>query len=346
MKFKNAPKKTPAKKPTKSHVSPSKKDPKLLKKEEIREVVEETIEALSQDPADTENVEKPVNTELQKSTETEKEDIVEESKTEESGSEEHQPLAEKVSNETIAEKQVDTKITDDSTALQKESTVVPAGNSVPPGTGMSQSPQEASIPSDSVGSSPASGEPGVVISSAQPVTPTVSEPSLANSNESKQISIKKLLLLAFVAFIIGFAALFAFWYTTTHNILSSKALPFVSHPQPTPTRVPQPTPTQAVQSLNLSKYTITVLNGSGISGEASKVKDMLVGAGFTVGAIGNAQTSDVTTTTISAKANVDKAYLAKLTQTLQETYTVSSTVDAADASQSSDIVVTIGSSQK
>lgn len=53
---------------------------------------------------------------------------------------------------------------------------------------------------------------------------------------------------------------------------------------PTPTPFVSVTPTASPSAtLNLTKYTIDIFNGSGISGEAGRAKSLLTGAGFKVG---------------------------------------------------------------
>lgn len=86
-----------------------------------------------------------------------------------------------------------------------------------------------------------------------------------------------------------------------------------------PTPIASPVPTKAV---DLKKYEIEILNGSEVSGEASRQKDNLEGEGFTISSIGNADNSDYTDTIIKAKKEVDKDFLAKLKNDLENTFTV------------------------
>lgn len=94
-------------------------------------------------------------------------------------------------------------------------------------------------------------------------------------------------------------------------------------PSPTLTVVTQgsnsPTATPAA-TVDLTKYAINVMNGSGIVGEAGKVKTLVEGAGFKVSATGNASSYDYTKTVIKAKADVPADFLAKLSTTLSKNY--------------------------
>lgn len=82
--------------------------------------------------------------------------------------------------------------------------------------------------------------------------------------------------------------------------------------------VPTAEPTE--KPVDLTKFSITVLNGSEISGEASKLRDSLEKAGFKVSSIGNASESSFLKTVIRAKSDVDKAFLEKLKEELLKTY--------------------------
>jgi hypothetical protein len=92
----------------------------------------------------------------------------------------------------------------------------------------------------------------------------------------------------------------------------------------TPTPTASPEPTKAVV-IDLAKYEIEILNGSGIDGEASRQKTSLEAAGFTVSSVGNADNSDYTDTILEAKSDVDADFIAKLKSTLSDTFTAVST---------------------
>src|SRR6266571_2803075 len=82
------------------------------------------------------------------------------------------------------------------------------------------------------------------------------------------------LLVTLVAFLLGLAFIAGAYYAL-HR--ANFALPFLSKtaptPTPKPTAIPILTPTPvASKSANLSQNTIAVLNGSGITGQAAKVK--------------------------------------------------------------------------
>ncbi len=119
---------------------------------------------------------------------------------------------------------------------------------------------------------------------------------------------------------------------------------------PTPTDI-SATPTttataspSATTKIDLTKYPIAVFNGSGTPGEAGKVKSLLTTAGFKVSSTTNAATYDYTKTIIKAKAAVDTAFVAKLSETLSKTYVVDKT-QTLDATSKNDVEVIVGTSK-
>lgn len=109
-------------------------------------------------------------------------------------------------------------------------------------------------------------------------------------------------------------------------------------PTPAAASLPSPAPAKAV---DLTKYEIEVLNGSEVSGEASRQKDSLEEKGFTVSSIGNAENSDYTDTIIKAKADVDSDFVTELKNFLSNTFTVGKTQILPDDS-SAPVVVILG----
>ncbi len=117
---------------------------------------------------------------------------------------------------------------------------------------------------------------------------------------------------------------------------------------PTPSDMPQvdPTPTPVVTAkTDLTKFKISILNGSGIGGEAGKAKTLLTDEGFTIASAGNASSYGFTKTIISAKSTVDKEFLDSLTASLSKMYVVGTNIVLPDTSKE-EVVVTVGTSKK
>ena len=106
-------------------------------------------------------------------------------------------------------------------------------------------------------------------------------------------------------------------------------------------KLPQNSPTPTKMEVDREAHEILVLNGSGIPGEAASVQVLLEGEGFAVGSIGNAESSDYTTTEISATDDIDKEFLDELKEAL-ETRGPTEIVEAP-ADQAEEVIVTVGS---
>lgn len=119
-------------------------------------------------------------------------------------------------------------------------------------------------------------------------------------------------------------------------------------PTSLPTQVseasPTPTATPVSENVDLEKYTLVLQNGSGIKGEATKVKDLLVKAGFKVGTTGNASSFDYTSTIVKAKEGTDSGFITKLKEVLGESYKLGKD-EVLKSSSTDDIVIIIGSTK-
>ncbi len=106
----------------------------------------------------------------------------------------------------------------------------------------------------------------------------------------------------------------------------------------TPTEEPTPADVAA------DAFTIEILNGSGIAGEAGRAQELLEGDEFKVDSTGNAENYDFEETVIQAGSDVEEAWIDLLRDTLGKNYTVKSGVTKLDAADSeSDVVVIVGS---
>lgn len=106
--------------------------------------------------------------------------------------------------------------------------------------------------------------------------------------------------------------------------------------------VPTATPTP---SIDKSKYKIKVLNGTGISGEAARAKELLEGDGFTVSSVGNASSQGNVDTTIETKEEVESDFVSALKETIGKTYKVGD-VKTITTSETTDIVIILGGKEE
>lgn len=132
------------------------------------------------------------------------------------------------------------------------------------------------------------------------------------------------------------------WYFR-ENVL--KRVPIGNEITPTP-GVLQNTPTPVATDsadlvINLSEYKIKVLNGSGIAGEAARVRGILEDEEFNVGEIGNADGSDYEGTIIMAKKEVPEEFLDKLKEVLEESFILDAS-EELDDSEEVDVIIIVG----
>lgn len=106
---------------------------------------------------------------------------------------------------------------------------------------------------------------------------------------------------------------------------------------------PTNTPTPTEEDIDLSEYSIKVLNGSERNGEASKLKSVLEDEGYSVSSIGNADKT-YSKTTIQVKDSVSKAWVEKLKKTLSKSYILADISTLKD--EDTDVVINIGSLEK
>lgn len=150
------------------------------------------------------------------------------------------------------------------------------------------------------------------------------------------------MLLFVMSIIIAIAAgIFIYKEGTIKMNLSNQS---ASSSSPSTISVPtnsSPTATPTPEVIDLSKYEIEVLNGSGIPGEAAKTKDVLEKEEFKVVSIGNADELDSQKTIIQSKKIVPRQYLDKLRSLLEKSYVLDETTELSD-DQKSDLIITIG----
>lgn len=136
---------------------------------------------------------------------------------------------------------------------------------------------------------------------------------VSESDSSEGTSWKKVFLIILLVVPIGFLMFGGFLYFSKNfnpNFLNKEPEKSIKLPEATPI------PTKA--EVDKKAYEIEVQNGSGIAGEGARVKEVVEKAGFKVGAVGNATTSDYTETIIKVNEDVPVEYIDELTKTLEE----------------------------
>lgn len=104
---------------------------------------------------------------------------------------------------------------------------------------------------------------------------------------------------------------------------------------------PTATPAAEAVEIDLQDYSVQVLNGSGVPGEAGRVDDLLVAGGFETIDLGNADSYDYTDTEVSLREGTPKAVFDSIEDSLGESYTVVKG-DAVARDADYDVVVVVG----
>jgi uncharacterized protein (DUF2164 family) len=102
----------------------------------------------------------------------------------------------------------------------------------------------------------------------------------------------------------------------------------------------QVTPT--VEDVNLSDYSVNILNGSGVAGEAGAVETLLDDLSLKSVDTGNADSYDYVTTEVSMKEGVPDAVYQKIKDALSESYTVEKSDTPLSEDSDYDVVITVG----
>jgi hypothetical protein len=114
-----------------------------------------------------------------------------------------------------------------------------------------------------------------------------------------------------------------------------------SQTKPTPQTSVAPSPTTAPITLNREDITIQVLNGGGVAGAATKMKNLLTDKGYKVEGVGNTSEYNYEQTEIKVKADKEGA-LNLLKKDLSGSYTISSSSSStlsADSEYDAQVVV-------
>lgn len=149
----------------------------------------------------------------------------------------------------------------------------------------------------------------------------------------------KVFLIAILLLIaVGLAAGGFYYYKNNSSTTETKQEETMTQTTPTQTTTPEPTKS----SVDLKNYSLNVLNGSGVSGEAKKVSDMLVTAGFNESKTGNASKTDFTKTEVSLKKDTPNEVFNVINETLGKSYDVVKAEKELDDKSTYDVVVTVG----
>lgn len=172
-----------------------------------------------------------------------------------------------------------------------------------------------------------------------PIQPTGGTPIY---QESKEKNAKWLWLLIVLIIIGGLVFAFVRGIGPFSRFQFGSSQEEESTPSPFVFESPSPSPLEESPALEVDKreVSIKVLNGSGKTGAAASMKDLLEGKGWKVASIGNASSSDFDQTELRFKVDVKK-FEKTLTGDLSDKYSVTTGEDL-EGTGSADIEVIIG----
>jgi hypothetical protein len=175
------------------------------------------------------------------------------------------------------------------------------------------------------------------------------EESTETKPESDKIPAWIIILAFFGGLALGAGLLGGIFYykTSVENSLPEPTATPYEQPivEETPESSPLASPKSSPNSTaDLSKYSLQILNGSGISGEAGKVEDLLNKAGFTKTTTGNAKAYDYEETEVAIKASLPDSVFEEIKSALSS-YKLKE-VDPPSSSSSYDVVITVGKSKQ
>ncbi len=164
--------------------------------------------------------------------------------------------------------------------------------------------------------------------------------------KSRGIDLKLVILTAFIFIILGAVAGGVFYYQRSLK-LPPKDLTNQNQNEEKILTSPTPIPTTPIKQVDLTKFSLNVLNGSGKKGEAASVKTLLIEGGFSEEkiSVGNAKTYDYKETLVTLKENVDEEVFQKIKESLPD-YEIVRSEKPLDSNLPYDILIVIGSLKK
>jgi len=166
-------------------------------------------------------------------------------------------------------------------------------------------------------------------------------PDTTKENEKSGKSFGKIFFIILIVLIVGaLVAGGAYYYK---NGMSKVSLPGSKSNEDTDVPTPEVTSTPSPSEVDLTTLNVQILNGSGIPGEAGKVKTLLNDLKFKKVDTANADKYDYTTTLVSLKKNLSDSVYEKIKGALSKNYILEKSEETLPEDSEYDIQITVGS---
>ena len=106
---------------------------------------------------------------------------------------------------------------------------------------------------------------------------------------------------------------------------------------------PQPTEEPVTEEIDFSEFSVSILNGSGVPGEAGNAESLMSDLEFSSVDTGNAESYDYENTEVSLKDGLPEGVYSKIEEALTGVYNVTLSETTLDEDSSFDIIIIVGS---
>ena len=106
---------------------------------------------------------------------------------------------------------------------------------------------------------------------------------------------------------------------------------------------PQPTEEPVTEEIEFSEFSVSILNGSGVPGEAGNAESLMSDLEFSSVDTGNAESYDYENTEVSLKDGLPEGIYTKIEEALTGEYNVTLSETTLDEDSSFDIIIIVGS---
>jgi len=181
-------------------------------------------------------------------------------------------------------------------------------------------------------------------SSSEPEIEPMEDSGSSSHSDDRRVNLKMIVAITIVSALVAAFVSGGVYVYLSSTRQEAKVVDEAATEEPASEETPEPTSTpEASEEVDVSSYSVRVLNGSGAIGAASGGEKVLIDAGFDVDSTGNASRYDYESTVIQAKEEVAAEALAKAKKALEDAEYKVEVGDTLPSSEAYDIIVTVGS---